>query len=64
MKTKLPEYLKKHFSDDKRRRRRQHRQAARRLIEGGTFMNARALPGSTPYSVAWWHLQQARYLGR
>jgi hypothetical protein len=64
MKTKLPGYLVNQFSTDKRKRRRQHRQAARRLIANGTLFNARALPGSSPSVVAWWHLQQARYLGR
>lgn len=52
------------FSTDKRRRRRQHRQAARALINGGTFLNGRAPVGSTPWHVAQWHLQMARYVGR
>lgn len=52
------------YSTDKRRRRRQHRQAARELINGGTFLNARAPRGSTPNSVARWHLFQARYFKR
>lgn len=64
MKTKLPQYIADQFSSDKRKRRRQHRRAARRLIEMGTLLNARALPGMTPHAVARWHLQQARYLGR
>jgi hypothetical protein len=64
VKTKLPQYLVERFSTDKRKRRRQHRRAAKRLIENGTLLNARATSGTVPYSVAWWHLQQARYLER
>lgn len=38
--------------------------AARHLINGGTFLNARAPRGSTPHTIAMWHLGNARYLGR
>lgn len=41
---------------DKRKRRRMHRLAARHLIQGGTFLNHRALVG--------WHLRAARYYKR
>lgn len=52
------------YSDDKRRRRRQHRRNARDLLEGGVLFYAKAPVGSTPHTIAMWHLYQARYWGR
>jgi hypothetical protein len=45
---------------DRRRTRRAHRQTAQALIRGGTFLNAKSPIGSIPWSVARWHLAQAR----
>jgi hypothetical protein len=50
------------FSRDKRKRRNQHRTAARKLLAGGTLFNTVAPRGSIPWSVAQWHLAQARAL--
>lgn len=44
------------FGSDKRKRRRQHRRCALYLLRNGG--------GHTFEAVAWWHRQQARYLGR
>lgn len=53
------------YSSDKRKRRRQHRHAAKALVGAGTFMNpGRAPVGSTLWTVAQWHLANARWLGR
>lgn len=52
------------MKEDKRRVRREHRTAARDLIRGGTLFNARAPIGSTPWMVAQWHRQRARYYKR
>lgn len=54
------EAMKLGYSADKRKRRRQHRNNAKRLIDGGTFLNSKAPRGSTPGLVARWHLAQAR----
>ncbi len=48
------------YSADKRKRRRQHRKAAAALIRAGTLLNSKAHRGTTPNSVAAWHLAQAR----
>lgn len=48
------------FSQDKRRRRNQHRTAAQALLDGGTLFNSTAPVGSTPWTVAQWHLRMAR----
>ena len=50
------------YSPDNRKRKRQHRRAARELVGAGTFLNASAPRGSTPYMMAQWHLAQARAL--
>lgn len=50
------------YSLDPRKRRRQHRVNARNLVGAGTFLNATAPRGSTPYMMAQWHLAQARAL--
>lgn len=47
---------------DKRKQRRAHRRAARYLLTHGGFFNGYSAPGSTFWSVAQWHLQQARKL--
>lgn len=52
------------YSADKRRRRREHRRNARDLLEGGVLFYAKAPVGSTPHTIAMWHLYQARYWGR
>lgn len=49
---------------DKRKQRRMHRKTARGLINGGTLFHNRAPVGSTPWVVAKWHRNQARYVGR
>lgn len=54
------EAIKLGYSADKRKRRREHRANAKRLIAGGTFLNARAPKDSIPGFVARWHLAQAR----
>jgi hypothetical protein len=64
MKTKLSPFYAAFYSIDKRKRRNQHRTMAKSLISSGGFFNGLSAKGSTFGSVAWWHLQQARYLGR
>lgn len=59
---KRAQAVKMGFSPDRRKRKRQHRRAAKALIGGGTFLNATAPRGSTPWLVAKWHLGQARAL--
>ena len=48
------------YSPDKRKRRRQHRLNARKLLREGGVFNGRSAKGSTFYSLARWHLDQAR----
>jgi hypothetical protein len=50
------------YSPDKRKRRREHRNAAKELMASGTLLNPRTSRNTILGSVAWWHLQQARYL--
>jgi len=50
------------FSSDKRKRRRQHRRQADNLLKSGGFFNGLSSPGSTLFSIARWHKQQARSL--
>lgn len=45
---------------ERKRERRASRKAARDLVRGGTLFNARAPVGSIPWSVARWHLRNAR----
>ena len=46
---------------ERKRARRASRKAARSLIRAGTFMNPGKAPvGSTPWTVAQWHLKKAR----
>ena len=47
------------YSADKRKRRNQHREAAKSLIKQniGVFGVSESIN-----AVAWWHLQQAKYL--
>lgn len=56
--------LKMGFAADKRKRRRQHRSAARDLLRSGGFFNGMSAVGTSFWSIAQWHLGQARRLKR
>jgi hypothetical protein len=46
----------------RKRAKRAHRSTARKLLRGGTLLNATAPVGSIPWNVAQWHMRQARFL--